>query len=330
MTARSEISITLGDVKAARTLIEQYVIRTPTVLCDSLSEELRAPAYLKLENLQRTGAFKVRGAIAKVSTLGPEGRARGIVCASSGNHGIGVAYAARLFKSKCLVVLPENASEYKVSQLEKYGAEILRHGITSDARQLKESQLSRENGFTPVPSFADPVLIAGQGTIGLEILEDLCEIDEVYVPVGGGGLISGIAVAIKEQRPAIRIYGVEPERADTMREAVRHQQPVLLPDLDTMADGLAAAITADINLAIVNRYVDDIILVSEQDILAATIFLLERAKVLAEPSSATSVAGLLGNPKRAGKAVAVISGGNISIKQIAEYNEQYRLNGQYR
>jgi len=316
--------VTLTDVKAARERIAGEIIRTPLVLCDSVSEPVGAPVYLKLENLQRTGAFKVRGAVAKVTSLTPAERQRGLVCASSGNHGIGVAYASGRFGIPCVVVLPENASDYKISLLEKYGAQILRHGITSDVRQEKVIQLSRERGYTQIPSFADPVLIAGQGTIGLEILEDLPDVDEVYVPVGGGGLISGIAVAIKEQRPETRIYGIEPEHSNAMWEALRHQGPVLLPRVETIADGLAAAITEDINFSIVKHYADEIILVSDREILEATLFLLERAKIVVEPSAAASVAGLLKNSRKGGNAVAVISGGNITLEQIEEHRRRWK------
>lgn len=319
------VLVTLADVEAARGRIAREIIRTPLVLSDECSESAGSPVYLKLESLQRTGAFKVRGALAKVSSLTNEERQAGLVCASSGNHGIGVAYAAGRFGVPCVVVLPENASNYKISLLEKYGAQILKHGTTSDARQEKVDQLSREKGYTQIPSFADPVLIAGQGTIGLEILEDVPDVDEVYIPIGGGGLISGIAIAIKEQRPHVRIYGVEPDHSNAMSEALRHHGPVLLPRVETIADGLAAAITADVNFSIVKHYVDEIILVNDRDILAATVFLLEKAGIVVEPSGATSIAGLFANQRKRGKAVAVISGGNITLEQIAEHRRQLKL-----
>lgn len=322
---KRNMPVTLTDVKAARERIREEIIRTPLVLCDSVSELAGVPAYLKLENLQRTGAFKVRGAVAKVTSLAPEERQRGLICASSGNHGIGVAYAAGRLGISCVVVLPENASDYKISLLEKYGAQIVKHGIKSDVRQEKVNQLSHERSYTQIPSFADSALIAGQGTIGLEILEDMPDVDEVYVPIGGGGLISGIALAIKERRPKTRIYGVEPEHSNTLWEALRNHGPVLLPRVETIADGLAAAITSDINFSMVRHYVDEIILVSDREILEATVFLLKRAKIVVEPSGAASVAGLLANPRKCGKAVAVISGGNITIEQIEEHRRREKL-----
>jgi threonine dehydratase len=313
--------VTLADVRAARERIGRYLIRTPLALSDAASRRAGGPVYLKLESLQRIGAFKVRGALSKVTSLTEEERAKGLVCASSGNHGLGTAYAAQCFGAHCTVVLPENANPLKSAMIEKLGAEIVRHGITSDVRQEKVDELSREHGYTQVHPFSDPVLIAGQGTIGLEILEDLPEVEEVYVPIGGGGLISGIALALKEQRPAVRVYGVEPEHSNAMFEALRHGGPVSIARVDTIADGLAAKITEDLNYRLVRRYVDDIILVSDREILEATWFLLEQGKILAEPSGATSFAGLLARPGRRGPAVAVVSGGNVALQQLQELSQ---------
>ena len=254
----------------------------------------------------------------KLSTFTAVERQRGVICASSGNHGLGVAYASARFGARCIVVLPEHANPHKVSLLKKMGGEIVSYGTTSDARQQKVNQLSHEHGYSQVHPFSDPVLIAGQGTIGLEILADLPEADEIYVPIGGGGLISGIAVAIKEQRPQVRVYGVEPEHSNAMWEAMRHKGPFALARVDTVADGLAARITEQINYTLVARYVEEVILVGDLDIIAATLFLLEEAKVLVEPSAAESFAGLLANPRRQGKAVVVISGGNVTLRQIEE------------
>ena len=318
-------TVDLQDVKAARERIAAEIIRTPLVLSEAASERAGGPVYLKLESLQRTGAFKVRGALNKLTTLTAEERQKGLICASSGNHGLGVAYAASRFGTRCVVVLPENANPYKVSLLEKLRAELVFYGITSDVRQQKVNQLSHEHGYTQVHPFADPVLIAGQGTAGLEILEDLSEVEEVYVPIGGGGLISGIALAIKEQRPAVRVYGVEPEYSNAMWEAVRHRRPVPLARVETIADGLAAKLTEALNLSLVQRYVDEVLLVSDRAILEATVFLLERGKVLVEPSAAASFAGLLSNTKRRGRAVAVMSGGNITLKQIEEHRRAMNL-----
>ena len=311
--------VTLESIRAAQQRIGAEIIRTPLVLSGAASDRAGIAVYLKLENLQRTGAFKVRGALSKLTGFTPEQRGRGIICASSGNHGLGVAYAAARFGARAIVVLPENANPLKVRLLEKLGAQIVLFGMTSDARQEKVNQLTEQHGYTQVHPFSDPVLIAGQGTIGLEILEDLPELDEIYVPIGGGGLISGIAVAVKEQRSQTRVYGVEPEYSNAMTEAVKHGCPFPLPRVKTIADGLAARVTEELNLSIVRQYVDGILEVSDRMILEATQFLLEQCKVLVEPSGAASLAGLFSNPKKRGKAVAVLSGGNVTLQQIKEH-----------
>jgi threonine dehydratase len=319
-------SVTVADVHAAMNRIRTDIIRTPLVFSDAASDRAGIPVYLKLENLQRTGAFKVRGALSKVKAFTREDRQRGVICASSGNHGLGVAYASSRMGARCIVVLPENANPHKVALLKTLGVEIVSHGITSDVRQMKVDELSRLHGHVQVHPFSDPALIAGQGTVGLEILEDLPDVDEVYVPVGGGGLISGISVAIKEQRPAMRVYGVEPVHSNAVSQALRHGGPVALDRVETIADGLAAKITEELNVSIVRRYVDDIILVSDRDILNAVLFLLEYAKVLVEPSAAASFAGLLANPRRNGKAVAVMSGGNVTLEQIEKLRQSFATN----
>lgn len=324
MNASSASSVTLADIQAARSRIAKEIIRTPLTLSDAASQWSGSEVFLKLESLQRTGSFKARGALSKVTGLSPEDRQRGLVCASSGNHGLGVAYAAARLNLRCVVVLPENANPYKVTLLQKLGAEIVKHGITSDVRQEKVRELMQEHGYAEIHPFSDPLTIAGQGTVGLEILEDLPEVDEVYVPIGGGGLISGIAVAIKSQRPQTKVYGVEPEHSNAMHAALRHQGPVALERVETVADGLAAIITEDLNYALVKRYVDDVILVSDRQILEATLFLVKEGKLMVEPSGATSLAGLINNPRRQGQAVAVVSGGNVTLEQIEGFQQKMR------
>ena len=313
------LAVALADVKAARERIAKEVIRTPLVFSEAASRRAGGLVHLKLENLQRTGSFKVRGALSKVTSLTPEERQRGLVCASSGNHGLGVAYASSRLGVRCVVVLPQNANPHKMSLVKELGAEVVCHGETSDVCQQKADEISQEKGHSLLHPFADPTLIAGQGTVGLEVLEDLPEVEEVYVPVGGGGLISGIAVAIREQRPKTRIWGVQPQHANSMWAALRQGKVVALEEVRTIADGLAARITNRLNFALVRRYVEDVILVSDQAILDSMWFLLEHAKVLVEPSGAASFAGLIANAKGAGAAVAVMSGGNVSLRQIEEF-----------
>lgn len=316
-------AVTLADIRSAQNRIGAEIIRTPLVLSDASSEQAGLPVCLKLENLQRTGAFKVRGALSKLTSFTEKERQRGVICASSGNHGLGVAYASARFGARCIVVLPENPNPHKVSLLRKMGAEIVCHGTTSDSRQEKVDQLTREHGYVQVHPFADPVLIAGQGTIGLEILADLPDADEIYVPIGGGGLISGIAVAIKEQRPDARVYGVEPSKSNAMWQALSHKGPFALSSVDTIADGLAARVTEQVNYELVSRHVKEVVLVSDRDIVEAMLFLLEQARILVEPSGAASFAGLLANRKRRGKAVAVMSGGNITLQQVEYFRQNH-------
>jgi len=316
--------ITVADIRAAKGRIGSDIIRTPLVPCDAASQRAGIPVYLKLENLQRTGAFKVRGALSKVRTFTNEERDRGVICASSGNHGLGVAYACSRMAARCTVVLPEDANSHKVVLLKELGAEIVVHGITSDVRQMKVDELCDRHGYVQVHPFADPDLIAGQGTLGLEILEDLPDVEEVYVPIGGGGLISGTSIAIKEQRPEARVYGVEPQHSNAMSEALRRGGPVALERIETVADGLAAKITEPLNFSVVRNFVDDVILVSDREIIEATLFLLEHAKILVEPSAGASFAGLLANPRRAGKAVAVMSGGNVTLQQIDRFRQLFQ------
>ena len=318
VSEQTSTSVSVEDVQAAKGRISAEIIRTPLVLSAAASDRANSPVYLKLENLQRTGSFKVRGALNTVMSLTPEERRRGLICASSGNHGLGLAYAAARFGVRCIVVLPESPNPLKRSLLKRLGADIVEFGTNSDMQWEKVQQLSQEHGYTQVHPFSAPKTIAGQGTVGLEILEDLPEVDEVYVAIGGGGLISGIALAIKELRPQAKVYGVEPENSNVMSESVRHQKLVVLPKVETIADGLAAKATGRLNLSIVRHCVDQIILVSDQEILRSTLFLLEEGKILVEPSGAASLAGILANPKREGRAVVVLSDGNVTLQQLLE------------
>jgi threonine dehydratase len=292
---------------------------------EAATDRAGVPVYLKLECLQRTGAFKARGALNKVSTLTAEECRAGLICASTGNHGLALAYAAKRFGCHCVVVLPENANPHKSFLLHKLGAEIVVHGTGSDVRQEKVNELILAKGYAQVPPFSDPAVIAGQGTAGLEVLEDLPDVDEVYVPIGGGGFVSGIAVAIKERSPKTRIFGIEPENSGAMREAVRRNGPVPLARVETVADGLAATITEELNYSIVKRYVDDLILVSDRAIIEATFFLIENARVLVEPSGGASFAGLLANPRRRGRAVCLVSGGNVTLQQLYEHQQRFQI-----
>lgn len=321
MRLKTEIQppVSPADVLNARSRIAPELVRTPLACCRALSERAGRRVFLKLENVQKTGSFKARGALNKVLSFRDVERRRGLVCASTGNHGLGVAFAAAQAGVPCVVVLPDPPNDCKTRLLENLGARVVTYGTTSDQRQQKVEELVRENGYCEVHPFADPLLIAGQGTVGLEILEDLPDVAEVYVPIGGGGLISGVALAIKEQRPSVRVYGVQPEKANAMAESLRRRQIVTLESVDTIADGLSARTTEELNFSLVRRYVDDVILVSDRAIMEATLLVIERSKLWVEPSGASSVAGLLANRKGKGSAVAILSGGNVTLQQVQQY-----------
>ncbi len=273
--------------------------------------------YLKLENLQPIGAFKIRGAYNKIASLTPEERARGVITYSSGNHGQGVAYAARALGIRAVIVMPDNAPPIKRQATEAMGAAIVLVGPASLERQQKAEELVRQNGYVMVPPYNDEKIIAGQGTIGLEILEDLPEVDTVLVPVGGGGMISGIATAIKLSKPAAKVIGVEPELASDAKASLEEGKIIQFSAEEvsqTIADGLRTQSVGPINFEHIRNYVDKIVTVGEEEIREAMRRLSRNPKTVAEPSGAVAVAAFLFHRDRLpdGKAtVAILSGGNI-------------------
>ena len=273
--------------------------------------------YLKPENLQPIGAFKLRGAYNKIASLTDEERARGVITYSSGNHAQGVAYAARALGTKAVIVMPRNAPAIKREATAALGAEIVFVGPSGPERQIKAEELAAEHGYVIVPPYDDEKIIAGQGTAGLEILEDLPEVDLVLVPVGGGGLISGISTAIKLSKPNTKVIGVEPELAGDAQASLRAGEIVKFPAeqvLQTCADGLRAQYIGTMTFEHIRRYVDDIVTVSEDEIMRAARILAQNAKTVAEPSGAVATAAWLFHRDSlppSNLTVAVISGGNI-------------------
>jgi threonine dehydratase len=283
--------------------------------------------YLKPENLQPIGAFKLRGAYNKIASLSPEERARGVITYSSGNHGQGVAYAARALGAKAVVVMPNNAPAIKREAAASMGAEIVLVGPSSLERQTRAEELAAERGYVIVPPFNDEKIIAGQGTMGLEILEDLPEVETVLVPVGGGGMLSGVATAIKLSKPSVRVIGVEPELAADAQASLRSGkivQSTAQQTSQTIADGLRTQSIGAINFEHIKRYVDDILTVSEQEIRQATKWLATNPKTVAEPSGAVAVAGFLFHQDQLPRTtmnVAIISGGNIDPQMLREITQ---------
>jgi threonine dehydratase len=280
--------------------------------------------FVKPENLQPIGSFKLRGAYNKISSLNPEQRSRGVVSHSSGNHAQGVAFAARALNVKATIVMPSTAPKVKLEATRALGAEIVMVGPASEDRIQKAEELERERGLVPVPPYNDERIIAGQGTIGLEILEDLAEAEAVLVPIGGGGLISGVATALKESGAKLKVIGVEPEFAADAQASLRSgkiQSVSAESAIKTLADGLRSQSIGPINFEHIQKYVDNIITVSEQEIRQAMRHLLFSARILAEPSGAVTTAAAMFHaveiPSSA-KTVAVVSGGNVEPQLFSE------------
>jgi threonine dehydratase len=314
--------IGLEDIETARRRLQGVALRTPLVPCPR-SEENRA-LYFKPESLQPTGAFKLRGAYNKISALSPEERGRGVVAHSSGNHAQAVAYAARALNTRAVIVMPRGAPRVKLNATAALGAEIVLVGPGSAERSLKAEELAVEYGYVPVPPYDDEVLIAGQGTIGLEILEDLPDVETVLVPVSGGGLISGISAAIKLSRPEVRVIGVEPELAADARASLKSGKLVEFPAdqvARTIADGLRVQRLGEAPFEHVRAFVDDIIAVKEEEILDAMRRLALRVRLVAEPSGAVTFAAHLFHKDELPAShltVAVISGGNVEPGLLKE------------
>lgn len=320
--------VTLADVRAAASRVHAHVVRTPLIGSDAFSEAIGASVLFKAESLQRTGAFKIRGATNKVRRTVETGAAvRLFVTASSGNHGQAVASAARTVGARAVVVMPEGASSLKVAATRRMGAEVILYGRRSDERKRLGHELALEPGSVYVDPTDDLDVIAGQGTIGLEILEDLPDADVLVVPVGGGGLISGVAAAAKRLSPAVRVVGVEPRGSASMSASVTAGHPVAIDDVTSVADGLLIREPGQLPFGHVHELVDDIVLVEEDEILDAMTLCAEILKLVVEPSGAVTVAAGLAHriPRpRADetKVVFVISGGNVAPDRYAAWIAQ--------
>ncbi len=312
---------TIDDIRAAAVRIAPHLHHTPLLGSHSLSELTGYKLSFKCENLQKTGSFKPRGAVNRIATLDPEAANRGIITISAGNHAQGVAYAAARLGIKAVVVMPETAVASKVEATRSYGAECILHGDVHSAFE-KLQEVQQDRGLTLVHPFDDPMLIAGQGTVGLELLEkDGAPFDAVVVGVGGGGLIAGVATALSSLAPETRVFGVEPEGAATMTLALAAGSVVRLDDLNTIADGLAPPFVGELNLAVVEHLVESVVRVTDVEIRYAMALLLERMKLLVEPAGAAALAALMNGkiPVERGTRVAVIlSGGNVDVQRLAE------------
>jgi threonine dehydratase len=309
----------LADIQRARERIADAVVRTPVVPALALRERVPGPLFIQVESLQRTGSFKDRGALNRMLALTAEERARGVVTASAGNHAQAVAYHGVRLGIPVQVVMPEHTPLIKVANTRRFGADVRFHGATLDESITEARRLEREESRVLVHAFDDDRVIAGQGTIGLELLDQLPEISAVVVPIGGGGLISGIAMAIKEQRPSVKIFGVEAAAAPSARASREAGHIVKLQSADTLADGIAVKRVGERTFPLIQRYVDDIAVVDEDEIATAIHLLLEHEKLLAEGAGAVALAALIGGKLPVGAddvTAMVLSGGNIDVNMV--------------
>src|SRR5207253_1155051 len=316
--------VKLSDIKAALGRIRDAIYVSPCTRSETFSQLTANTVYLKLDNLQRTGAFKERGALNKLLTLSQEERSRGVIAASAGNHAQGVAYHAGRHGIRAQICMPLTTPLIKVSATRGYGADVVLDGANYDEAYEEAVKRSRQNGFTLIHAFDDDAVIAGQGSLGLELLEQHPEIEAMVVPIGGGGLIGGVACAVKETTPNIQVFGVQPARLPSMKVAVAEGKPVTLCAAATIADGIAVRRAGDRTLPMVEKYVDDIVTVDEEEIANAILLLLEREKTLAEGAGAAPIAALLNHkvPLTGKKVAVLVCGGNIDVTLLSRIIER--------
>ena len=330
MASHAPHDLTLADIESARERLGDAVYKTPCTRSEMLSRATGLELYLKLENLQMTGSFKERGALSRIATLTPEEAARGVVAASAGNHAQGVAYHATRRGIRSVIVMPLTTPLVKVTATRGFGAEVVLHGANYDEACAEATRLCEAEGMTFIHPFDDALVMAGQGTIGLELLEQVSDLEAVIVPIGGGGLAGGIACAVKEVcaragRPGVRVIGVQTARLPSMQQAVAAGGPVTLDPATTIADGIAVRRAGGVTYPVVAKYVDEIVTVEEDEIASAILTLLEREKTLAEGAGAAALAACLQD--RTGLApgtrtAVLVCGGNIDVTLLARIIER--------
>jgi threonine dehydratase len=313
---------TIEDIVKAQELLSGIIRRTPLQTSRTFSGLAGTNLFLKLECLQVTGSFKVRGAFVKISRLSHKQTGYGVIAASAGNHAQGVAYAAMIKKIACTIVMPENASPAKVAATRSYGAKVIRRGTNYDDAWEATQQIAKSEGSTIVHAFDDPDVIAGQGTIGLELLEDLPDVDRIYVPIGGGGLAAGVAIAVKSRKPNVKIIGVESTAFPAMKESLAKGSLQCTKHGYSIADGIAVKQPGELTHQIVSKYLDDIVLIDDTSIVKTMFLMMERAKLVVEPAGAASLAYLLSNGSYIGsrkdKVVTILSGGNVDMYLLGQ------------
>lgn len=314
----------LDNIIIAREKMKGIVHETPLDYSKTFSKLAQNEVYLKLENLQKTGSFKVRGSYNKLISLSEEELKKGVVAASAGNHAQGVAYSSQMLGIPCTIVMPKGAPLSKVLATRQYGAEVILEGNVFDEALAYALELNEKRGATFIHAFDDESVFTGQGTVGLEILDQLSEVEAVICPVGGGGLIAGVAMAVKEKNPNIAVYGVQTIACPSMKQSLLEQKPVAIKSAPTMADGIAVQKPGAKNFEIVKKYVDDIVCVDEMEIARTMLLLLERNKLLVEGSGASSLAALIYKKISITnkKVAAVLSGGNVNVHFISRIIER--------
>jgi threonine dehydratase len=325
MSTTQAPALTLADIQAARERLNGAIYRTPCARSETLSRQTGQSIFLKLENLQMTGSFKERGALNKIATLTAEQARRGVIAASAGNHAQGVAHHATQRGIRSVIVMPLATPLVKVQATRGFGAEVILHGANYDEACEEATRRCEAEGMTFIHPFDDPLVMAGQGTIGLELLEQIENLEAVVVPIGGGGLIGGVACAVKESKPDVRVIGVQTARLPSMKEAVTAHHPVTIEPATTIADGIAVRRAGDTTFPIVARYVDEIVTVNEDEIASAILTLLEREKTLAEGAGAAGLAAVL--QRRTSlpaftRTAVIVGGGNIDVTLLSRIIER--------
>ncbi|MFQ5497757.1 MAG: threonine ammonia-lyase [Nitrosopumilus sp.] len=307
------------EIQRANSLRGDEIRKTPLIHSTTFSELTESDVYLKAEFRQKTGSFKIRGAYYKIQSLSAEEKKHGVVAASAGNHAQGVAFASELEKIPCTIVMPKNASPAKVAATKGYGAKVILEGINYDESSAKAKEIAKETGATMIHAFDDPQIIAAQGVIGLEILEDLPDADEVYLPIGGGGLAAGVLIAIKEKNPNIKVIGVQSRSFPSMYESFKQGSITASGGSRTIADGISVKVPGQLTFGIINELIDDIVLVDDTEITKAMFLLMERMKFVVEPAGAVSLAYLISKkPSPGKKVVAVLAGGNVDMYLLGQ------------
>ncbi|MFB5610070.1 MAG: threonine ammonia-lyase, partial [Nitrosarchaeum sp.] len=310
---------TFDEIENAKSLRGNEVRKTPLVYSPTFSDITGSDVYLKAEFQQKTGSFKIRGAYYKIKSLSSDEKKHGVVAASAGNHAQGVAFASSLEKIPCTIVMPKNASPSKVSATKGYGANVILEGINYDESSAKAKEIAQKTGATMIHAFDDPQIIAAQGVIGLEILEDLPNVDEIYVPIGGGGLAAGVLIAIKEKNPNIKVVGVQSKSFPSMYESLKKGALTSSGGSRTIADGISVKTPGQNTFSIIKELVDEIVLVDDSEIIKAMFLLMERMKFVVEPAGVVGLAYLISaKPSPGKKVVAILTGGNVDMYLLGQ------------